>query len=125
MLLGFEDYTYSLTDYEKNILLPVIVLGLSKKIEVANIVTGDYIVKKLKTAGYKINGVRLRRIIAYIRQENIIPGLVANSRGYFVSNDITTLTKHYKSLKQRAAAIDHIANCMHDHLQKLINPKPF
>ena len=125
MLPGFETLTEKLNDYEQNILLPIIVKGLRTKIEKQKIITGREIVTKMKLGGYKINGIRLRKIISVIREKNIIPGVVATSKGYFVSNDIETLTAHYKSLRQRAAAINHIADCMKEHLQKQINPKPF
>lgn len=125
MLPGFEDFTYKLDEYERQILLPIVVKGLSTKIERQKLIAGHVIVSKMKLAGYKINGVRLRKIIAAIRMENILPGLVANSKGYFVSNDITVLTKHYHSLRMRAAAINKIADCMKLHLEKQINPKPF
>ena len=54
MIEGFEEYTHELTDYEKDILLPVMIYGLKSHVGSEDSVTSTEIVRKLKEQGYDI-----------------------------------------------------------------------
>ncbi len=59
------------------------------------------------------------RIIRHIRLNHTIPNLVANSKGYYVTNDPFELERYIQSLKGRAHAIMEVADEMTDdyHVQ--------
>jgi len=57
-------------------------------------------------------GVRLRKIIHYIRVKNLISGLCSNSKGYYVAKDIKELEDNNKSLQQRIASQIDILNAL-------------
>lgn len=106
MLSGFEKYTDSLTDYEKEVLLPVFVQGLRTKIGKESAVTNAFMIKALKQQGYKhLSEPRVRKIINYIRCTGLIHNLVASSKGYWVENDLEERRKYVDMVKERAEAM--------------------
>jgi hypothetical protein len=71
MIPTFEEQTAPLTDYELNVLLPLMIQGFKKKIGVDNCVTNPEICKALKAKGFKISEPRVRKLVFYIRFNNI------------------------------------------------------
>lgn len=108
MITGFDKETYPLNDYEQNVLLPIVIEGLRVKYGKANAVTNGYIVIKLKALGYKTEAPRLRKIINHIRTNDIIPGLIATSDGYYIATDEQELLDYEESLKGREDAIREV-----------------
>lgn len=104
MINGFEKETQPLTTYEMEVLLPVIVRGLLKKIGRDRAVTNKHIVTSLKDR-YKISEPRVRKIINHIRINDFVPGLVATSDGYFVAENERELMDYEESLRGREEAI--------------------
>ena len=84
MIKGFDQETQPLNDYEMGVLLPLLVRGLRTKIGRENAVTNKHIVNTLK-GSYKLNDARVRKIINHIRTNDLIPGLIATSEGYFIA----------------------------------------
>jgi hypothetical protein len=117
MLNGFEKYTHDLTDAEKE-LVPVFMNGFKTKIGKQNAVTNKEIVSKLSRK-YKISDARVRKIINYIRNENLIPGLVASSEGYYITRDPVDLKRYIESLDGREKAIRRIKQATINFLQKI------
>lgn len=106
MLYGFEKQTEPLTDYERDVLLPVFVQGLKTKIGKEKAVTNPQMIKALKQAGYKkLSEPRVRKIINYIRTNRIIINLIASSNGYWIENDIEERRKYVAMVKDRANAM--------------------
>jgi hypothetical protein len=95
MLKGYENITYELTDKEKS-LIPILVRGLLNRKGKENAVTGTEITKKMN-----ISGPRLRKMIGYIRINDLIFGLCSTGNGYYVAKNITELEECMTSLKQR------------------------
>ena len=61
--------------------------------------------------GVTINQPTVRRLIHHIRKERLINNLVAsNTKGYYIENDRHKLEKYVKSLRDRAAKIQAIAD---------------
>lgn len=85
MIQGFQKQTKPLTEYERDVLLPVICRGLRTKIGIGNIISGAKIVKAMTAAKYKLTEPRLRKIINYIRNHNLVPCLASNGQGYFIA----------------------------------------
>jgi uncharacterized membrane-anchored protein len=105
-LKGFENITQDLTEFEVEQVVPMIVRGLSQKIGKANAVNNKYICEKINKHPniinkYKLNGVKLRKIIQYIRLRNIIEGLCSSSNGYYVAENMRELKMCIDSLTQR------------------------
>lgn len=95
MLRGYENITYEITDAEKEI-VPVLIKGLINRTGKNNAVNSSKIEKSLN-----LSGVRLRKLIGYIRTNDLIFGLCSTSRGYFVASNIDELESCIISLKQR------------------------
>ena len=54
MIKGFSEETQPLTEYERKVILPIILEGLKTKIGKANAVTNKYIISRLRDS-YKID----------------------------------------------------------------------
>ena len=106
MINGFYNETHELNEYEQNILLPVIVKGLSTKIGESKAVTNKHIIEHLKLRGYqKLTPARVRKIINNIRVNGIIKNLVASSKGYWIEPNIERRKLYSESIIQRADAM--------------------
>ena len=105
MIKGFSNETSPLNDYELRVLLPVILAGLKDKQGKRNAVTNGYIIGRLKQQGYRIDAARLRKVINHIRTNDLIPGLIATSEGYFLAEDEHELMDYEDSLRGREEAI--------------------
>lgn len=104
MIKGFDKETQPLTDYERKILLPVLVSGLKDKKGKHNAVTNKHIVNFLAPK-YKISDARVRKIINHIRTNDLVPALIATSGGYYVAQSESELLEYEQSLKGREDAI--------------------
>ena len=105
MIKGFSNETSPLNDYELRVLLPVILAGMKDKQGKRNAVTNGYIIGRLKQQGYRIDAPRLRKVINHIRTNDLIPGLIATSEGYFLAEDEQELMDYEDSLRGREEAI--------------------
>lgn len=119
MIIGFEDLTYDLTEIEQQVLLPIIIRGLLKKNGKEHAVTNKSIVAGMEKRGYKITDIRVRKIINYIRVKNLIPGLLASSKGYYVSTDPQEVAKYIQSLRERNNQVERIIEVMQQYLNTL------
>ena len=106
MLKGFEKLTEELTDYELEI-VPLIVKGIGSRIGKENAVKSSIICDKMN-----IIGVRLRKIIHFIRVNNLLSGLCSNSKGYYIAASLRELEDNNISLKQRIASQVEILNAL-------------
>ena len=104
MIKGFSNETSPLNDYELRVLLPVILEGLKNKQGKRNAVTNTYIIGRLKP-DFKIDAARLRKVINHIRTNDLLPGLVATSEGYYLATSEQDLMDYEDSLRGREEAI--------------------
>lgn len=121
MITNFEEFTHELTEYEAEVLMPIIIKGLSTKIGKARAITSDQIVEALSNKGYKISGARVRKLVHNIRMEGSIERLMATSKGYYISNDPEELETYITSLHQRISSIQAIADQFYFQLNKWRN----
>ena len=105
MIQGFSRQTEPLTDYERNILLPVICQGLSTKIGEDKAITNSAITKAMKGAGYQLTEARLRKIINHIRIHGMVKWLIATSKGYYIATSREEMVDYIDSLRGRESAI--------------------
>jgi hypothetical protein len=109
MIQGFETETEELTQYEIEVLVPIMVKGLSTKIGQDNAITNSKIRSRLKDKELDISDSRIRKIINYIRVNKLIVNLLATSKGYFISNDPNEISRYKESLIARANSILNLA----------------
>ena len=119
MIQGFEKQTKELNDYEKNILLPIMVKCLKRKIGKDSAVTNSTMCEKMNEKGYDIKEARVRKIINYIRTQWLIPCLMATNAGYYVSNDVNELRAYINTLKGREEAIRAVRLAVEQQLEEL------
>ena len=120
MLPGFSIETKPLTELEIK-LLPVVVKGLSKKLGAANAVSNKAICEGLnKTCNVVVSEARIRKIINYIRMNDLVPGLVANGCGYYISTNPDEVKEYIKSLHGRELAIKGIREKTQAYLKHLL-----
>lgn len=121
MLPGFEDITFSLTESEMQWAVQI-ANGLSKRIGPENAITSDEIIKSyLEKRSVKLTGPRIRKIVNYIRMHDMVPCLVASSKGYYVTNDPKDLQRYAASLTGRAQAIQALILNVERDIKKLQN----
>lgn len=94
MIKGFSEETQPLTEYERKVILPIILEGLKTKIGKANAVTNKYIISRLRDS-YKIDAARLRKIINHIRTNDLLPGLMQGKGAYFTKTRTSPSREHY------------------------------
>lgn len=114
MITNFEDVTYELTDNEIQI-LPILIKGFKNYTEKNPIKEPDIVARFNERNNLKLSGVRLRKLVNYIRSNSLLP-LIATNRGYYVSYNRDVIQSQIKSLTQRANSINNCA----DGLQKFI-----
>ncbi len=118
MLKGFEDITYNMTESEMK-LVPLFIKGFSTKHGKANAVTNREIVEGLRGNGIIITESRVRKVINYVRNTNTVPGLVATSDGYYVTNDPQEVQQYIDSLDGRENEIRRIKEKFIDYKKTL------
>ena len=126
MLNGFNEQTEPLTDYERNILLPVIAKGLSMRIGAKRAVRNKEIVAAMRRAGYELNDARVRKIVNHIRCCGYVKCLVATSKGYYVATSPDEVEQYIMSLGGREGAIRAVRESMERQLEEwktIINNK--
>lgn len=121
MITNFSEQTQELNDYELKSLLPIIIQGLKTKIGKDKAVTNKHICKALKNFGHKLTDSRLRKIIHHIRANDLVPLLIATSKGYYVSNNDEEIQDYIKSLQERANSILFIKTCLQKQLSEKNN----
>lgn len=99
MINGFQEQTEPLTEYEETQLLPQIVRGLSLKVGKNNAVTNTAIVRGMKAnLNLKVSEPRVRKIINHIRNNDLVPCLIATSQGYYIAESEQELKEYEDSL---------------------------
>jgi len=124
MITTFEDITYELTFLERQHLLPLVVerwrrrsardpkITMKEMVDSTNTLLQrlDLDVKTKKAL--KATGPRMRKIIHCIRVENLVPRLIANSKGYFIAENDEQILKFINSCKERANSFIETATAM-------------
>ncbi len=117
MITNFEKITEDLTDQEKE-LLPRFVAAIKTKVGKKNIITATQIQRIYADKGMKVPGARIRKIINYIRTNELVPLLVSTSNGYFIATKRSEVESCIKSLKERESAINAVRQSLVQQLSK-------
>ena len=106
MIQGFSKQTEPLTEYEVQTLLPQLVRGLRTKVGKAMSVTNKAIIEGMKrNLGLSISDARVRKLINHIRNNDLVPCLIATSQGYYIAESEQELKDYEDSLLGREEAI--------------------
>lgn len=124
MIKNFEVETAPLTDYEEDVLLPLFINSLNRKIGKRNSITNVEIVAALKKQSYKIDGARVRKIINHIRIKGLVNGLIATSDGYYVATTERELAEYEQSLKGREDAIRAVRLSIAQQRKQMFQQQP-
>jgi DNA-directed RNA polymerase specialized sigma54-like protein len=119
MIKNFEEFTVELNKVERR-LIPMMVDRFQNKRGIKNIVTADAMIDGINQMyGVKLKDTRIRKIIQYIRVNNLVPGLIATSRGYYTAESIGEIMEWIESLKARETAIRQIREVAEHHVHIL------
>lgn len=77
-----------------------------------NAVTNADIVRALRQWGFTVDAPRCRKLINHIRTQDIIPGLIATSRGYFIAESEAEIKEYEESLAGRENAIRQVRTAL-------------
>lgn len=106
MIDNFEEYTAHLTPYEKDMMVPLLVEDLKKRVGRKYAIRNKALCKFYTEKGYQgMKEARIRKCINYIRMMGLVPHLIANSQGYYCATSVEEVEKYIESLDQRATAI--------------------
>lgn len=112
MIEGFEKQTKELTDYERNILLPIMCKCFKNHQGKENAITNSLICEKMTAKGYDVSEVRVRKIINQIRTYHLVPRLMATNQGYYITDDPAELNTYLQSLIGRRNAIQEVIDAV-------------
>lgn len=116
MIEGFESQTCELSPEELS-LVPAFVRSFNNHIGRDKAVTNKDIRAGFERCGVKLSDVRVRKIVNYIRVNDLVSLLLATSDGYFVATTEEEVASYICSLRERAMAIDRVAKALSE--QKL------
>lgn len=102
MINGFDIETAPLSDSEKEA-VPSVVTFLMKANGSSRAVLNQQIVRAFPEL--RLSSARVRKIINHIRQNNLVPCLIASSKGYYVAESERELLDYEDSLRGRELAI--------------------
>lgn len=101
-----------LSNYEQNVLLPILMKGLEMKKGKTNAVTSDQIVMGVRNQSLKINSSSVEMIINYIRMNDLIVGLMGSARGYYIISSEQEFIDYENNLMGREAALRKVRLCI-------------
>ena len=102
----------SLSMYEQNVLLPILMRGLEMKKSKENAATAKQIVNGVRSQGLKINTTSVDRIINHIRMNDLIVGLMGSCKGYYVAKSEQEFINYEANLQGREEALRKVRMSM-------------
>ena len=122
MIPTFDEQTSPLSDYEKETLLPLMIQGFKTKIGVKNCVTNPQICRALNDKGYKVTEPRVRKLVFHIRHNNLVPKLIASSKGYWIATSRDEVESWLESVNSRIGALMETKKYAEEMLMKWDRP---
>ena len=114
-----EKRSRSLSNYEQNVLLPILMNGLEMKKGKENAVTNKQIVQSVRKHGVRINNFSVCLLVNHIRTNDLMVGLMATSNGYYVSSSEQELIDYEKNLMNREVALRKVRMSMQRQRQSM------
>ena len=103
--LKLKKETRHLSNYDLNVLLPILIKSLEMKQGKENAVRGKQIIEGLRNHGLKINRRSLYMLINHIRTNDLVVGLMASTVGYYITSNNQELMDYENSLLSREVEI--------------------
>lgn len=111
MITNFNQHTAPLTTSEV-VLMNKIACFLRSEARKGSEINNQQIDEHFSSPGQSLGAARIRKIINHIRLYGVVPCLIANSKGYYVSSDAAEIDEYINSLHQRAGAILAVENAI-------------
>ena len=108
-----------LNAYEENILMPMVVKCLGRHIGRDQAITNRKMCEALQDWGSEVSGIRMRKIINYIRRHKLIKCLVASNRGYHVTRDKDEMCSYIASIQGRIDALVELKDALVEQLAEM------
>ena len=108
-----------LNAYEENILMPMVVKCLGLHIGRDQTISNRKMCEALQDWGYEASGIRMRKIINYIRRHKLIKCLVATNRGYHVTRDKDEMRSYIDSIQGRIDALEELKEALVEQLAEM------
>ena len=128
MIRNFEKYTHEITLVEKEIVLPWLILRLILCIGKDKAITNKKLVDTFNISFFKnplkpdkyvrTEAARIRKLIHIIRVNDVIPFLLAGTKGYYIADDKTEIETYLGSVEDRLRAIHKIRSALKRQLAK-------
>lgn len=114
-----------LTKHEQETLLPLVLGILSHRNQKQKVFSNTRIRKVLKEFGEDINERQIRALVFHIRNNNLLPLLIANSEGYYVASNIEDVKDWMATQQGKIEAmqltLSSIQTQMQEQMQFLLN----
>ena len=111
-----------LSNYEQNVLMPILIKGLEMKKGKKNAVTNNQIVRGLRGHGLKVSHRDVCSLINHIRTNDLVLGLVASSFGYYISSSEREFFDYEQSLLNREMEIKKVRISIERQRRKMFAP---
>lgn len=120
----FKNITQELTEHEKTVLVPMLMSTLANT-HTGNRFTGRELCGWFGACGEAVSGVRLRKMVNYIRTMNLLQPyvLIGAGNGYFITQDVHTVEQQIESLQGRVDAMLAAVDSIKAQKQNLIRNK--
>lgn len=105
MIVGFDKQTRDLTEYERTKLLPIMCKCFRRHIGEENAISNREICEKMTAKGYIVSEARVRKIINHIRTNALVPCLMANGNGYYITTKPSEMSSYIQSIHGRIEAL--------------------
>ncbi len=115
---NFETETAVLSDFEKEKILPDVVRMIKRRTGKGRAITSTDIILEWKGQG-KIDPSRIRKLINYIRNNGLVKGLVASSKGYYVAQTREEMEAYIESLQGREDALKALRKSIKNQMEKI------
>lgn len=113
MITLFKNITHELTDKEKSVLVPML-LQVLLQTHTDYRITGNQLCIYMNAQGHHVSGVRIRKMINFIRVTNAAkPAVVIGAgNGYFITTDPNTIAQQIESVKGRIDSMNAFIDTM-------------
>jgi hypothetical protein len=121
MVINFEEITHELTSDEEFKIVPIIVNRFKSTQGKEKIVTNKKMIDGIqKVCGFKTTEPRIRKMIQFIRDKNLLNDLeiIATSQGYYSTDDNNEIITWIKSMRNKINAMTKTADEVEYRLMK-------
>ena len=114
MVKGFEEYTGPLNDYERTTVMPRVASILTFCVGPEKAATNkDLRENLLATYNLKVSDPRVRAIINEIRTSDVVPYLVASSKGYYIATSVDEVEDYARIIVETRIILQTVKTRVH------------